>query len=65
MEKLKENVFLVCDRCTSCKKNEFCLCVKIKEESIQLCLTCIFEYFNNYDVKNELKEEKKENISYE
>ena len=55
METLKDKVFLVSDKCTSCKKDEFCLSVKVKEEKIMLCLTCIFEYFNDYDVKNELK----------
>ena len=59
MDKLKDKVFLVSDKCTSCRKNEFCLCVKIGEEKIMLCLTCIFEYFNDYDAKDELKGGKK------
>jgi hypothetical protein len=59
MEGLKEKVFLVSDKCCSCKKNDFCLCVRIKEEEIKLCLTCIFEYFNDYDAKDEMKGGKK------
>lgn len=55
MEELKDKVFLVSEKCSGCEKDDFCLCVKMKEEEIKLCLTCIFVYFNDYDAKNELK----------
>ena len=61
MEELKEKVFLIENKCTSCRKDNFCLCVKVNDsEYIKLCLTCILVYFNEYDPKDEKKGGKKE-----
>ena len=60
MDILKDKVFLVCDKCSGCKKDDFCLNVKSGETNIMLCLTCIFVYFNDYDAKKRLKGEKSE-----
>ena len=61
MEEIKDKVFLINNKCTSCRKDGFCLNIQTNvSESIKLCLTCILVYFNEYDPKDEKKGGKKE-----
>lgn len=66
MDQINRNIFLVEERCSSCRREGFTLCFRLSTDlSYYLCLTCIMVLFNEQRSSVEESESESESESEE